>query len=256
MIDRALGSVFSQEFDNFECIVVDDGSTDRTHSICDKYKINYIKTANLGVSHARNTGAKAASGSWLAFLDSDDQWLPDKLNRQYQFISEYPEIRILHGNEVWIKNGQKKNQKLKHKKSGGDIFQASLKLCLISPSAVVIRKDLFSEHQGYKENFPVCEDYDLWLKITATETVGFIKEPLIIKYGGHEDQLSQKYKAMDYWRVKSIQNILMEGNLNNAQRIAAKKELLVKSDILLKGYKKHNNPEHFEEISTIRKMYL
>ena len=108
---------------------------------------------------------------------------------------------------------------------------------------------------GFDENFVVCEDYDLWLKITSKYEVGYIKEPLITKYGGHDDQLSHKFKAMDYFRVKSIHNLLKSSKIDGEDKQRAEEEIVRKADILLLGYKKHNNLEHFEEIKKIKMIY-
>ena len=255
-LNRSISSVMKQSFKDFELIIVDDGSTDNTHEICHKYDLNYIKTENHGVSYARNTGAKTARGKWLAFLDSDDEWLPDKLKKQKDFIRDNPEYSIVHGNERWIKNGSLLNQKLKHKKSGGNIFRKSLELCLISPSAVVIHRGLFFQYGGFREDFPVCEDYDLWLKITANNEIGFIEDELLIKYGGHKDQLSQKFRGMDQWRVLSIDWVLENSDLTNEYKEAAINELAKKSKILLNGYIKHQNMPNYEEVLTILTKYL
>ena len=255
-LNRSISSVMKQSFKDFELIIVDDGSTDNTREICHKYDLNYIKTENHGVSYARNTGAKSTRGKWLAFLDSDDEWLPNKLKKQKDFIRDNPEYSIVHGNERWINNGSLLNQKLKHKKSGGNLFNKSLELCLISPSAVAIHRDLFSHYRGFREDFPVCEDYDLWLKITSNNEVGFIEDEILIKYGGHKDQLSQKFRGMDYWRVLSIDWVVENLNLTSEKKEAATSQLVLKSKILLNGYIKHKNLSNHEEISKILAKYL
>ena len=254
ILERAIASVFDQSFRDFELIVVDDGSTDSTPillaKLIDLYpgKLKVLVQQNKGVSTARNFAAAKACGLWLAFLDSDDEWLPDKLQRQFDYIKQHPDVPLVHGEEIWVRNGIRVNPKKKHKKGGGDQFSPSLKLCAISPSVAVIDKEIFFQLGGFREDYPACEDYDLWLKLTSLYEVGFIIDPLVIKYGGHEDQLSQKYKAMDYWRVKSIAWILQNRNLSQEKKQLAANTLEKKVRILLQGYEKHQNLEHYDEV--------
>jgi len=149
---------------------------------------------------------------------------------------------------MWIRNGVRVNQMKKHKKSGGDQFKRSLELCCISPSSVCIEKVFFERLGGFREDFEVCEDYDLWLRVTKDHLIGFIETPLIIKYGGHEDQLSRKLKAMDLYRIKSIL-FIMKNNLSIEQRKSCASTFLKKFTILEKGYKKHNR---IEELSSLQ----
>lgn len=256
-LSRAIESVLKQSFADFEMIVVNDGSTDHTKTVLEKYKnILVLDTPNNGVSSARNFAVKNSNGKWLAFLDSDDEWLSDKLKLQKEYIDKNPNSVLVHGEEIWIRKGVRVNPMKKHAKGGGDQFLASLKLCAISPSAAVIRKDIFVELDMFREDYPACEDYDLWLKLTSLYEVGFIEDFLVKKYGGHEDQLSTKYVAMDYWRVKSIDWILKNRNLSEEKRIIAIKVLTKKAEVLIKGYKKHNNLKHLPKIESILNHYL
>jgi len=249
---RALNSVLAQTRLPNEIFVIDDGSTDNTLGILKPFieakKVIYLKTPNRGVSHARNRGIARATGEWVAFLDSDDEWLADKLQKQIDFIKQNPAIEIVHGEEIWIRKGKRVNPKKKHQKFGGDIFLKCLPLCLISPSAVMIKKDLFAKVGTFREDYPVCEDYDLWLRITAQFEVGFIDEPIIKKYGGHDDQLSHKFKAMDYWRAKSLFEVYQAPTLCDQKRTAVREELERKCDILLKGYQKYPNAAHEAQV--------
>lgn len=257
LLKRAVQSVQNQSYKNWKLFIVDDGSTDGTKNISYGKKINIITSKNnRGVSHARNQGIKHGKADWIAFLDSDDEWLPEKLEKQIKYAKNHPQYPLIHCNEVWFKNGKTFNQKKKHKKQGGRIFIPSVKLCCISPSAVLIKRSLFKTTGLFKESFPVCEDYELWLRITSRYNVGFIDEPLLIKHGGHKDQLSKKYFAMDYWRVKALIPYLKDNNLSQEERETLKKILLAKCKILLKGYTKHKNFKDQKEIETIYKQTL
>lgn len=258
VLPRAIDSVLSQSLQDFELIVVDDGSTDDTESIIQKYsdKLKYCKVENRGVSAARNIGATNTNGKYLAFLDSDDEWLPNKLQVQAEYFNNNPKSKLVHSNEIWIRNGKRVNQMKKHAKQGGDFFERALELCLISPSAVVIERDFYFKHKGFYEDYEVCEDYDLWLRMKTDPEIGEIlyhNEPLIKKYGGHDDQLSRKYFAMDLWRVRSMYRLLQEVDLNKIRLEALVQVLLKKCEILIKGYKKHDNLEHIEFLENIQK---
>lgn len=259
-LERAIESVINQKFDAWELIVVDDGSTDHTQALLEGYlnhpKIKTTKTSNQGVSKARNVAASFARGEWLAFLDSDDEWLPRKLLAQWEHIQSDPDVKLVHSEEIWIRNGVRINQKKKYKKNGGDQFEPSLGLCAISPSTAAIRKDVFEELGGFREDFPVCEDYDLWLKFTSLYPVGLVDEPLIKKYGGHGDQLSFKYQAMDHWRVKSMGWILENRNLSASKKEALLTVLKKKLEILIQGHEKRGNIELMRELAKMKALFF
>lgn len=242
---RAIDSVLAQSYQYYELIVVDDGSTDETEQLLkplvSSEKIKYFKHQNRGVSAARNFGVKQAKGELISFLDSDDEWLPHKLQQQINYFIQNSEAQIVYGEELWIRNGKRVNQKVIHKKSGGMIFQACVQQCLIAPSSVMLSKNLFDDMGGFDESFVVCEDYDLWLKISSIMEIGFIADPLIIKHGGHLDQLSTKYVAMDFWRLKSLLGILGTRKLNFEDQLIVVDSMKRRGAILMQGYQKHGN---------------
>lgn len=238
LLMRALESVGKQTIQPVEIIVVDDGSTDGTKQmIAEHYPdVIYVYQENKGVSSARNEGIKIASHDWVAFLDADDEWLPEKLEEQLTIIDKDPEnTKLIHTNEIWIRNGRRVNQMNKHKKYGGDIFEYCLPLCVISPSSVLIRKSLLIEAGLFDENLPACEDYDMWLKICSKYPAVYIEKPLIKKYGGHKDQLSHKYWGMDRFRIESLVNLLQENSLSKQQKNLARLQLERKTSIYLNG---------------------
>ena len=253
-LPRALDSILCQSCSPKEIIVVDDGSTDETSALMtSEYpEIVFIQQQNAGVSSARNVGIKRASGDWIAFLDSDDEWLPEKLEIQMKALYENPEIKICHTNEIWIRNGKRVNPKKKHEKFGGWIFQKCLPLCCISPSSVIIHKSFFKEIGLFDYSLPVCEDYDLWLRITARNPVLYIEEPFLIKYGGHEDQLSKKYWGMDRFRIKSLEKIISSRVLSDLDKNAAKKMLMEKVYIFIQGAQKRGN---IKEVKKFKEQY-
>jgi glycosyltransferase involved in cell wall biosynthesis len=252
-LERALNSVARQTVLPTKLIVIDDHSTDRTEELVRAwilrenpgFEVIYKKAEGRGVSAARNLGAKLAGAEWLAFLDSDDEWLPEKLEKQLALSDRF---LLIHTQENWIRNGTLVSQPKKYQKSGGRIFNRCVDLCFVSPSTVLLKADLFNEMNGFREDFPVCEDYELWLRISALFDVGFIEQPLINKYGGHADQLSMQHKAMDYYRAKALVPILHNASLAQAEKNHAAQVLFKKCEILLAGYNKHGNLTNLEEV--------
>lgn len=257
-IERAIDSVLAQTLSPDEIILVDDGSQDETNQLIQtKYpQVKYIRQENKGVSNARNKGLSQSSGEWIAFLDSDDEWLPSKLKIQIKSLHEQQEFKICHTNEIWIRRGRRVNQLKKHKKSGGWIFSKCLPLCVVSPSSVLIHRSIFKEYGNFDESLPVCEDYDLWLRLCAFLPVLYIEKPQIIKYGGHRDQLSQKFWGMDRFRITALENIIDNPNLSNENRSAAIHMLLKKIDIYILGAKKRGKGEDVALYEEKRKKYL
>ena len=242
LIQRAINSVINQSKSAQEIIVINDGSIDQTKSVLAKYQkdIIVIDQPNLGVSAARNTGIKLAKNDWLAFLDSDDEWHKDKLLKAEEFHYKNPEYKIFQTDEIWIRNNRRVNPKIKHKKYGGWIFKKSLPLCIVSPSAVVIYKDIFSDVGLFDEKFIVCEDYDLWLRVARKYPIGLDEFKGLIKYGGHHDQLSRKYWGMDHFRIIAMEKHLNDPSLPDEQHLWILKEVIEKLNVLIQGYKKRN----------------
>ena len=228
-VREAIASVLTQTYQDFELIVVDDGSKDETQAVVREFSgVRYVLQENRGVSSARNRGVALSSGRLLAFLDSDDLWQPHKLAKQVAFFVSQPDARICQTEEIWLRNGVRVNPHNKHKKPTGDIFTRSLHLCLVSPSAVMMRRDLFERMGGFDESLPACEDYDLWLRIAATEPVHLIEEPFVIKRGGHADQLSHRFWGMDRFRIAALCKLLDSNVLTPEQRRQAEEVLRTK----------------------------
>ncbi len=257
LLSRALDSVYRQSFSDFEVIVVDDGSGDGTaEMISTKFpQVYYHYQDNAGVSSARNKGLLNAKADWIAFLDSDDEWLPEKLLQQVQLIEQNPGAKICHTEEIWIRNGTRVNQMKKHRKAGGWIFQQCLPLCAMSPSSIMIHRTVFEDVGVFDIELPACEDYDLWLRIAAKYPVLYIEQPLIKKYGGHEDQLSQKYWGMDRYRIKALEKIIKQNELNEEHREWAITMLLKKARIFQQGALKRGKNDAAEAYQRIIDIY-
>lgn len=244
MVGEAVESVLAQSFIGYELLVVDDGSTDDTVKELKRFgsRLKLFTTTRKGVSAARNFAASRSSGRYLAFLDSDDLWRPAKLARQAAFMDQHPECEICQTEEIWIRNGARVNPKAVHRKPSGDIFVRSLDLCLVSPSAVMMTRRLFDQIGGFDEAFPVCEDYDLWLRIAVEHEVPLIPEPLVIKRGGHADQLSRSLWGMDRYRAQALVKLL-RGGLAGTRRAAALAALRRKVFVFANGARKRGKTQ-------------
>ena len=250
LLKRAINSVIKQTITPKEIIIVDNGSTDQTYQMVSSLfpEIDYFIEKKRGVSAARNKGILESKSKWIAFLDSDDAWKPTKLEKQMEFsIFNQDKYRIIHTDETWYRNKKFLNQLKKHKKSGGNIFKNSLQLCCISPSSVVLKKQIFEEYGLFDENLEVCEDYDMWIRITSKEEVGFLDSPLVLKYGGHSDQLSKKFWGMDRFRIKSLEKNLKNEHFSKSQKINVLDTLIEKLTIVSGGALKRGNKEIFKK---------
>lgn len=230
----AFQSVTAQDYPDREIIIVDDGSTDHTCDDAALLPARYVWKENGGISSARNTGLAIAGGEYIAFLDVDDRWKKKKLSIQLDAM-EKAGLLLSYTDEIWFHNGKRLNQKLRHRKYSGMIFEHCLPLCIISPSSALIHRSIFDTVGLFDESLPVCEDYDMWLRITSRYPVLFIEKPLIVKQGGHADQLSRAYDGMDRFRISSIARILDGGTLDPASSAKAVEELTRKCRIYAGG---------------------
>jgi len=248
VLKSAVDSVLAQTFQDFELLIIDDGSTDNTREfVATTYgdRVRYVYQENRGVSCARNLGIRRSSGEFIALLDSDDAWMPEKLERQIEAMALHPDISLCHTEEIWIRNGVRVNPKKKHRKYGGSIFPYCLPLCVISPSSAVLRRSIFDEVGMFDETLPACEDYDLWLRITRAHDVLFLDEPLIVKYGGHADQLSRQYWGIDRFRIQALVQLLRSSQLTGEQRQQTLAELQRKCRIMAAGCKKRQKMQEY-----------
>jgi glycosyltransferase involved in cell wall biosynthesis len=256
IVRDAIESVLGQIYADFELIVVDDGSTDRTPQILDDYgdKLRVIRQANQGVSAARNHGISESSGPLIALLDSDDIWLPKKLSVQDDFFKRNPAALICQTEEIWIRNGLRVNPGKRHRKPSGMIFERSLELCLVSPSAVMVRRELFEKVGLFDESLPACEDYDLWLRVGCRFPVHLIDKPLTIKRGGHGDQLSRQ-SSLDRYRILALVKLIEAGGLTLTQRNAAVIALRKKCAVYANGCLKRGRLEEASNYTALSRKY-
>jgi glycosyltransferase involved in cell wall biosynthesis len=237
LFDIALKSVLNQTYKDFEVITVDDGSTDHTNEVIknfDDFRVKYLYQENHGVSHARNRGLEISRGKFIAFLDSDDRWVPQKLRRAKELIDRYPDICIFHTDEIWYKGGRLLNQKKKHKKPSGYVYLKALPLCCVGMSTAVVKRELFEKIGLFDESMQACEDYDFWLRATHSFEVKLIDEKLTVKDGGRTDQLSAQW-GLDKHRIKALEKMLSSNSLNEEEYKCTLGELVKKCQIYASG---------------------
>lgn len=246
MVREAVDSVLAQKGAPFELIVVDDGSEDHSFRLLTSYgdAVRILRRESPGgVSAARNAGIMAARGEWIAFLDSDDLWLPGKLRAQLDYFRNRPDMRICQTDEIWIHKGRRRNPKRYHAKPSGSCFERLLERCLVSPSAVMMHRSLFEEVGLFDESLPACEDYDMWLRIGCRHPIGLVPKPLVIKRGGHGDQLSATVPALDRFRLRALAKLLETEPLSPVQRDQAARMLHQKARIYASGCLKRGKTE-------------
>jgi len=262
-LSEAIKSVLDQEYFqdgpsdlSWEFLVIDDGSTDETEKVVRSFggKIRYYYQPHQGVSAARNQGLHLSSGNFIAFLDSDDLWMSNKIRSQISYMEAYPEAMVCYTEEVWVRNGLVVNPKKKHKKYSGWIFEKVLPLCLLSLSSALFRRDVFEAIGTFDESLPACEDYDLGIRLARAFPVHLIDSPLIVKRGGHADQLSCQFWGMDRFRIHALEKAL-KMELTPEQECLVKRELVKKCRILIHGFRKRDKYEEEQKYLSLIEKY-
>jgi glycosyltransferase involved in cell wall biosynthesis len=261
-LEQAIASVLDQSLACGEILVVDDGSVDATSEVVRKISgstavpIRYLYQENKGASAARNKGIAEAQHDLFCFLDSDDRWAPHKLEMQLEAMERQPHYLISHTREIWYRQGKRVNQKKKHAPPHGEIFNRSLRMCVVGMSTVMVRRELFTRYGLFAEDMLCCEDYDLWLRVSREEEFLLIDEALTLKDGGRPDQLSVLHRlGMDTWRIRSLCRLLESGRLSSEQSTWALAELERKCTVYGKGCLKHGRPEEGERYLTLPEQF-
>ena len=259
LLNRALCSVREQTTQADEVLVVDDGSSSSPdlsdfHEHLDIHCLRSDK--NLGVSAARNWGIQQARCEWIALLDSDDEWEPKKLEKQIQYIEQNPELLVVHTLEKWIRQGNEVIPPAYLDKSNHRLWERSLKNCLICPSSVLLHRSVFESVGWFDESFPVCEDYDFWLRLLLDHPIGLTEEKLVRKHGGHTDQLSTTTWGMDRFRIKALEKILKRPDLIDQQRQKALDVIIEKCSVLEQGSIKREKYQAAQKYGDLKINYL
>ncbi len=185
-IGKSIDSVLEQTYKDYEIIVVDDGSTDNTYEVLRPYweKIHYVFKENWGISSARNLGLEIAKGRYIALLDSDDFWKPEKLQKQIECFNKHQEYGIIATR--CITNTVDRNfntielKKIRRSGKSGWIYKDLFNKNFLRTSSVLIKKECFQKVGYFDESLPRCNDIDMWLRISRKYPVGFINSPLTI----------------------------------------------------------------------------
>ena len=187
LVSRAIKSVFNQTYTNYEIIVVDDGSTDNTQAVLKDYsdRIKYIYQENAGVSAARNRGIKEAKGKWVAFLDSDDIWMPAKLSRQVEILKK-SKSKVSYTNIVW-NWGKEESFHLQEKRSKNcsQVFCEPFELLFFDPghkvlSTLIVDRDLLMKVGCFDERINYHEDVRVCFKLAFETSFIYIRNPLAV----------------------------------------------------------------------------
>ncbi len=260
LLREVVSSVVRQSFKDFELIIADDCSSEDLRSavlgipgIAD-VPLKFIRLdAHSGMpGFVRNRGGEKAEGEYIAFLDSDDIWMPNKLEKQLNFLAGKTETGgdyfndnsvICHTREKWVRSGKTVSQSSQKHKREGDIFDDSLWKCIIGPSTVMMSKSLFDRYGGFREDLEVAEDYELWLRVTAENHVSYLDEPLTIKRAGEWDQLSAKYGQIEIFRIKALKGLLDSGFFTREREETAAGVFRQKCRIYAAGCRKRGREE-------------
>ena len=262
-LGEAITSVLEQDYfrqsgpeRSFELLVVDDGSEDDTREVVGSFggRISLLRQPHRGVSAARNLGLHSATGEFIAFLDSDDLWKREKIGVQMGYFKAFPNAKVCSTEEIWFRRGKRLNPQRKHRKPSGWVFDRFLPFCLLSLSSCLFRREVFEEVGDFDEDLPVCEDYDLGIRLAHKYPVYLIPRPLIVKRGGHPDQLSRRHWGMDRFRVQALEKALRLDLTPEEERLV-ESELARKCRILARGFSRRGNRAQEERYRDLFRKY-
>lgn len=257
MVVDAITSVLNQTCKPHEIIVVDDGSDDGTDTLFPMEGVTYHKIKHSGFpGEVRNIGVGLSTGDYIAFLDSDDIWLEEKLEKQVSYFKDNPQCKILHTKERWIRDGKVISQKKRKHKRSGDLFKDSLQGCILGPSTVLMTRTLFNNFNGFNPSIEVGEDYDLWLRITDRESICYLDDELIVKHAGHGDQLSFKYGFIEPFKIEVLEDLILNYNLKSQNKLFAIEALENKYEIIINGCLKRGKEAEAQQYIDRRASYL
>lgn len=260
MAKEAVYSVLGQTYRNHEIIIVDDGSTDLTSTLAvyfrDDTRVKYLKIDHNGMpGFVRNKGVEISTGKYIAFLDSDDLWMESKLEKQVVFLENNSAYEVVHTREAWVRNGKTISQAGFNHKRFGNIFSDALVKCILGPSTIMLESDLYKKLGGFRDDLEIAEDYELWLRLTDTNSIGYLDEPLITKRAGHIGQLSEKYGQIEIFRIHGLQKLVEQNYFTSGNQKLAEKELAEKCRIYSAGCKKRNKIEEAEIYESLAVKY-
>lgn len=248
LLREAIDSVLAQTLASLRLIIVDDASplplAEQMH--LEDSRVTFLRLSrNTGPGGARNAGVAAGNAPFVGFLDSDDLWVSEKLEKQMAQFESDPALQWVHANEEWQRHGKTVLQRSEHRKQGGDFLERAFARCLIANSAVMFRRSFYEKHSGFNAHFPVCSDFELWLRMLADSPIGFLDEALVIKRAGDWPQVSSTPET-DRYRVLALHRFYRQHkNEPRFEELAGIlfDEAIYKCQILLKGAVKYGRQD-------------
>jgi len=247
-IKRALKSALGQTYKNIEIVVIDDGSTDKTAQIVKLIyspKIVYIYQENQGLGAARNNGIKASKGQYITFLDADDYYLSEKIEKQVEFLQNRPDDQVVYCDFIsFYSKAPLKFLKKIHKKLSGDVLKYLLKSCFINPNTIMLKRQVLENVGLFNEQRYYPEDWKIWLDISlAGFKFSYLDEALVV-IEMREESLTRMENRLSYVRntLKMFEEIFLkmddnEKNTYQAERILKRIKLQLSIVYLINGQK-------------------
>ncbi len=178
LLKETVDSVRKQHFRDFEIVVINDGSDDGTAEwLAQQSDVIFVDQPNSGIASSRNKGSLVSKGEWLAFLDHDDIWAPDKLQRQVDFVRVNPEVGMVAVKHVRL--GTRTISTGPGKWTKGDLFVKTFSESFIHTSSVMIRRDVLEKVGGFPTKYRFADEFDVWLKISRNYDIAFLDKPLV-----------------------------------------------------------------------------
>lgn len=200
LLKKAIESLENQSHQNFEIIIIDDCSTDDTAEVVrgmDDERIIYLRhDTNKGGSEARNTGIKQATGSFIGFLDSDDQWLPDKLERQLKQFEGQPDVGVVYTGVQVVDEHNQPTRKIVPAYKGEILPKLFESNCIDTTSSVLVKREVLDQVQGFDASLPSCQDWDLYIRLAQVTKFDFVKESLVLFYHHSGERITTNKKSV------------------------------------------------------------
>lgn len=228
-IEQAVRSILTQTFEDFELIVINDGSTDSTFSLLEKFQDSRVVIQNIsqrGLTKALNAGLARCRGEFVARIDADDIALPNRFEQQVAFLNKHQTVGMVGtGYEVLTENGLRKQATVPLLETDSEIKQVLPKLNPFHHGSVMIRRQILSEAGGYDESFKLAQDYELWLRLSKRCQMANIGEVLMVRREGRETL--KKERKQNWYGIKARMKAIREGNLSSWNVIYIFRPLLV-----------------------------
>ena len=260
LLERALQSVLDQSVAPAEVLVIVDetprggaADADSATGFADSFAargagFTVLHSDGRGPAAARNLGARAARTKWLALLDSDDTWSPEKLALQLAYREKRPQLHGCQTLESWFRDGVELQQPQRLRPRPGRFLRDSFFTCLVACSAVMIRRDTLLGLGGFDESYVVCEDFELWLRYLEQYPMGLVPLALTQKHAGGWPQQSQSQTMLDAVRIRAILSAVDRKTISAEERVAAHAACSQKLEILGRGAARHGSADRIRAL--------